>query len=139
MWVTFGCFPNKGCLAFIYYYMNTLLLAGKLVLTLVFPLSIAMTPLALFLYLSQHRSIEQSAGLVGLSAISSILTGLVTPALAFWVCAASMSIGQKANRPGCVTGASAFLVLGYLFTTITLIISLVFTIQLVLQRKKLDY
>ncbi|WP_018622982.1 hypothetical protein [Spirosoma luteum] len=120
--------------------MNTLLLAGKFVLLLVIPLLIAIVPLALFFYLSQRKSMKQSAGLIGLSAVFSILTGLVTPALAFWVCAASMGIGQTANGPGCVTGASAFLVLGYLFTAITLVVGLVFTIHLLLsQPEKLGY
>ncbi|WP_020606375.1 hypothetical protein [Spirosoma spitsbergense] len=120
--------------------MNTVLLAGRFVLVLVIPLLIAITPLALFLYLSQHKSIKQSAGLVGLSAVYSILTGLVTPSLAFWTCAASMGIGEMTNGPGCVTGASSFLVLGYLFTTIMLVVSLVFTMQQLLsQRKRLGY
>ncbi len=115
-------------------------MAGKFAGVLIIPLLIAIAPLALFLYLSQHKSIKQSAGLVGLSAVSSILTGLITPALAFWTCAASMGIGEMTHEPRCVTGASAFLVLGYLFTAVTLVISLIFTLQLILsQRRKVGY
>lgn len=120
--------------------MNTLLLVGKFVLVLVIPLLITIAPLVLFLYLSQHKSIKQSAGLVTMSAVGSIFTGLVTPALAFWVCAASMSPGPIPSVPRCVTGASAFLVLGYAFTAITLLVSTIFTIQLVLsQRRQVGY
>ncbi len=120
--------------------MKTVLVAGKLAGVIFIPLLIAIAPLALFLYLSQRKSIKQSAGLVGLSAVASILTGLVTPILAFWTCAASMGIGEMTNEPRCVTGASAFLALGYLFTAITLVVSLVSTIQLILsQRRKLGY
>ena len=114
--------------------MDTVFRLVKGVSVFIIPLLITGFPLTLFLFLRQLNRIRQSTELTAVAAAVSTFIGWWTPFGGTMICAGLLASGMPDNRPKCVTGAVLFLPVGYLITGVTLVIGLIVTVQMLLNR-----
>ena len=90
--------------------------------SLLLPLVISAFPLLLFTRLSHFKSVDESAPMLALSTLGSVLTGCFSSGLAVLLSASLLAHGMKGDGPKCVTGAVMYFMTGGFLTLLTLLI-----------------
>lgn len=92
--------------------------------SLVLPLVVSAFPLLTFTGLSHFKAVDESAPMLALSTLGSVLIGCFSSGLAVLLSAGLLAYGMKGDGPKCVTGAVMYFMIGGFFTLLTLLIGL---------------
>lgn len=92
------------------------------IISLLLPLIVSAFPLLTFTGLSRLKSVADSAPMLALSTLGSVLIGCLSSGLAVLLSAGLLAHGMKGDGPKCVTGAVMYMMIGGFFTLMTLLI-----------------